>query len=199
MARRLRAVASSGFLGQDELRALDAIFLAATRAVEELRQKHPVGRHLQRPKLPSALTEGLAAAIAPCVFGATAVARRPRSGRSDLVVTDGTGVERLMAVKGTGSARWISLTQTDMEASCLLWLDYTERIATESSSAGLWVFDGPMTRWASPGRATLRQAIERYGRAPLFILVDIPSLTAIPAPSAPPKAQVSVGAARLSV
>ena len=167
---------SLGFLLPHELQALDGLYLLATRAVNELREAHPVGRHLQRPKLPSTLTEGLAAAMVPTVFGPAALARRPRSGRSDIEVTNSDSVpDLLVAVKGTGAARWITVTATDIEAGCLFWLDYTERLETLESPAWLWVFERPLAEWLQPGRITLRQLTRRYGIEPQLLFVDLVS------------------------
>ena len=129
----------------------------------------------QRPNVSSATgSRPLAAAVAPSIFGSTTIGRRPSVGRSDLAVTTfGSPLERLIAVKGTGAARWITLTLTDMEASCLLWVDYTERIASLRGPVELWIFDRPLADWAYVGRATLRQTVRRYGSQPRRLLIDL--------------------------
>jgi hypothetical protein len=159
--------ANRSFLQPNELRRLDLLFLDAVRAIDALKADEPVGKHLQRPKLPSALSEGLVAAVCPALFGQAVQVQRPAAGRMDLeVVNLDPPSKRLVAVKGTGSARWVTLTSTDMAASCLVWLDYTERIATGTGPVDVWLFDRPLTRWARTGRLTFQQITDRYGAAP---------------------------------
>ena len=190
------ASARPPFLQLHELSALDEIFLDAIAVIEGLKRKHPVGEHLQRPKLPAALTEGLAAAAVPAIFGAHVVALRPRSGRSDLLAVDAlSGHESLVAVKGTGAARWITLTTTDVEANCLLWVDYTNRLADRQSPPQVWVFDQRLEDWARTGRATLRQALAWFGRIPKTVVVSVGTAASGP-PSGPSRA---AGGAAFSV
>jgi hypothetical protein len=158
-----------------DLWQLDRLYLEATRRIDEIRRER-LGAYIQKPKLPAALTEGLAALAAPSIFGARAT--RPSQGRSDLALDGSDGsTGHLIAVKGTAAARWVTITQTDLEASALVWIDYSDRAADGVAPVNLWIFDAALRTWATAGRATLRQAMSACGgqiRVATMRLVDTP-------------------------
>jgi hypothetical protein len=98
----------------------------------------------------------------------------------------------MVAVKGTAAARWVTITTTDLEAAALLWVDYADRAADGSAPVRVWVFEGDLQAWATPGRATLRQVTAAYrGRLRESIIRFAPAPTPSRISVCPPPALAS--------
>jgi hypothetical protein len=159
----------SRILNRREIRELDSIYLEALRTIESLRRANPnLGGLLALPRLPSALSESIAADCATRVFGSASLAFRP-PGLSDLAV--GTARQRkpvVVAVKGTGQAQWITVTKTDLLADCLLWVDYSSRITTGDGTVDVWRFAQRVSDWTKPRKITFTQAVKSHGKPERF-------------------------------
>jgi hypothetical protein len=166
---------ANGFLGVEAIVELDRLFLDAYGSIEVLKAQSPAtGQHLATPKLPTALSEGIAALAVPRLLGPGCAARNP-TGRNDMEIQpDG----RIVAVKGTGPSKWISITKTDLLADCLIWLDYSRRLDSAASSIDLWLFDDPVRLWATKNRLTFLQARRAFDREPKRLRISLRRLKA---------------------
>ena len=122
------------------------------------RRDEPLARYLHRPKLPEELSISIAAVVAPDLIGAE-VALGP--GLHDLV----TLTDLTVAVKGTGPSRWITLTETDLAADRLVWVDYTDRILGGRPVQVLSLTD-PGQTWKRPLRLTRAQLTTQHPGIP---------------------------------
>ena len=172
------ALVASSFLTEAELAELDRLYLAAVSTIEELRAETPgLGKHLCLPRLPTALSEGIGAAVVPRLFGGGAIAFRPGQ-RNDLGVRYwGKGSAQIIAVKGTGSARWITVTPTDLQADRLLWIDYSRRLRKGAATVDLYLFGASRAAtWGSCGRRTFAQLVSEYGKTPSSLRFNVHQL-----------------------
>jgi hypothetical protein len=135
----------------EELACLDRIYLNLCEHVLHLRAEHVVARHLQLPKLPSALSEGIVACTVARLFGRGATPVRVQG--VDLGVAHSGSVSRV-GVKGTGKARWVTITPSDLKGDYLVWVDYTCRLTESACPVDLWTF-ATTVDWLRVGRATL--------------------------------------------
>jgi hypothetical protein len=179
-------MARRSLLTAEEVCELDDVFLSHYAHVAELRTGREVARHLHAPKLPSILTESITALAADVIWGEGALASNGGR-RGDLVVeTVGRARDIVVAVKGTGPCRWITVTPSDLQADALVWVDYSERLQSLQGPVFLEVFASPPRKWINrPGRSTfagLDQAFPRSARRRLPVevkdLVPRPALAA---------------------
>ena len=105
------------------------------------------------PKLPAALSEGIAEMMLPKLFDVRLIVDPP--GNTDLAFMNERDGIHLIAVKGTGPSRWITVTLTDLQADDLVWVDYSHRITGRNQPTKLWVFS--VGSWMRPGPRTLQQ------------------------------------------
>jgi hypothetical protein len=160
------------FLGVEEVVELDRLYLEAFAIVDLVRACGPMGRHVSTPKLPSPLSEGIAALAVPRLLGPDFLAQSPR-GRDDMRIIPGG---RIAAVKGTGACRWISITETDRGADLLIWVDYSRRLVRSARTVDLWLFEGKVKSWATADRLTFEQATRCYGQEPKRVRVSLQRL-----------------------
>jgi hypothetical protein len=155
-------VAKSGILGQHEIAVLDRLFLQAHASVDAVRQSHALGAGIHYPKVPATLTESLVAHCLPRLLGDEAsVIRGGRLG--DLLLQSKERQRpRIVAVKGTGTARWITITASDLSADILVWVDYGLRIERRRGPVEIWVFRGAVRRRLVGGRLRLEKALAVY-------------------------------------
>jgi hypothetical protein len=156
---------AAGFLTAAEVQELEALYLRAFEFTKMLRKQCALARHVAVPRLPAALSESIAALSVESVFGTGSAPCRPGKLNDLGVERNGRGL-LLIAVKGTGPSRWISVTATDLAADCLLWVDYGDRLVKRTENVWLWIFDRPVKTWAGTGRLTLAQAKSHFGREP---------------------------------
>ena len=150
-------------LDRDQILRLDQIYLRAMREIGRLRASHPdLGHHIVLPRLPNALSESIAADMAPDLFGSGADPARPLD-LGDLDVLTAGDVRRRVAVKGTGKTRWITITKTDLSADCLVWVDYSTRLANGTPEIDVWLFDQIVSEWTDQRKLTMRQAVALHG------------------------------------
>ena len=161
-------------LEETDLVELDAVFRALHGHVDGLRRSSKVGHYIAWPKLPNALTEGLVCLAAPAIFGAGVTAALG-GGVADVVVTDQAGGVCRVEVKGTGPAGFGLLTERDVHADVLVWVDYGPRLRLGSPSVTLWVIPRPAGLLSS-GRAMLPRVLanvpEASRRSVILALTD---------------------------
>jgi hypothetical protein len=139
-----------------EIVALEALLFRAREAMEQLRRSDPIGVHLQLPKIPARLAESIVASHAKEILGiGTSAVLGDRA--SDLCAYTDGGFKSTVAVKGTGPARWVTLTRVDLQADCLVWVDYTERMGNHAAPLDVHEFRGPLGAWCRSTRVTLGQ------------------------------------------
>lgn len=95
------------------------------KAWQCVRAREPLARAIHLPKLPELLSLSLVALVWPVVVGGS-VSRG--DSRHDLI----SSRRKWVAVKGTGPAGWITLTETDRQADLLVWVDYGPRITYDA-------------------------------------------------------------------
>src|SRR5262249_51824523 len=123
--------------------------------VECLRRQSSVAGHLPRPRLPNQLSEGLAAIVLSRVYR---IAVGPGARRVDLDCGGAAG-----QVKGTGPSQWALLTESDVRADLLVWVDYGERLITGRRAVDVYVIAAPGTRGLRPGRIHLPRVLATVG------------------------------------
>lgn len=162
------------FLSIEELARLDRVYLDLCKYIVQLREKDRVARHVQMPKLPSALSEGIAASASVQLFGPGA-SPRAVGGRIDLGIAR-SNETLLVGVKGTGGAQWVTITQTDLKGDYVVWVDYTPRLADHSCPVDLWRFS-LSSDWLTPGRTTLSRLRNASPSLPLYGSFPMSSMT----------------------
>ena len=135
------------YLNLEQVQELDQLFLEAYAFTTSLRARASLASHICAPRVPSPLTESIAALCVPRLFGEQALAFRPGD-RHDLGVSVPRAPTRMAAVKGTGPSRWSTLTKTDLRADCLIWVDYADRAVSGSGPVHIWCFDRTVGKMA---------------------------------------------------
>ena len=116
-----------GHLSSEEIATLDALFLRAVCAVNDLRSEAPVGSALHAVRVPTRLSESIVVALCEAIFGAGAhvvLDCRPH----DVAVRTRHRRRVNVAVKASGLTDWASITPTDRLADQLAWVDYRGRL-----------------------------------------------------------------------
>lgn len=149
-----------------------------------LKSKFPIARYIQFPKVPTALTEGLALLLINNqnllaeIDGIKLPARCSTSGGDivcDLVNGDGLSVE----VKGTAKSAFQHFSPKDLKADLVIWVHYDTCFSDNKSSAQVVLIQKPGTFIESPRRVTLGSLRKLAGDTLRSYWVDLDSLSLI--------------------
>jgi hypothetical protein len=128
-AERSRSTASGAdMLTRDELRSLIKAFGETCRFVSDLRARCPVAKYVQYPKIPTVLSESLAAHailnrhLLSSVGPFTSVARGGRE--ADIVAAHANGRRLKIETKASGEEDFAAFGRKDYSADFLLWLRF---------------------------------------------------------------------------
>jgi hypothetical protein len=117
----------TGFLDERRLREFFFGWGEVVQVIERVKAASSGGRLIQYPKIPSAVSESLAARvlIARAVF--PEARSMLRGGGADIRVVCGTSTYRV-EVKGSGSSEFQTLGRKDYDCDLLVWLRFGEAV-----------------------------------------------------------------------
>jgi hypothetical protein len=130
-------------LNQSEILDLERALMDVFQVVSTYRRTNPVAKHIKFPPMPSILSESIAIAATPLLFG------RDWEGRYGGRVCD-VSIEnsvsraiRRVEVKATGHHAFQELKEKDLQADALIWIRFGQRFENGNGRIEISVLDTP--------------------------------------------------------
>jgi hypothetical protein len=188
-SQRCRAVATGRKpLTVPEILELEAALMEVFRTIRELRERSPAARYIKFPPLPSVLSESIAIAITPTLFGSDWKGRYGGSAADMIIENLATRSDLRVEVKATGQHAFQELKDKDLRADVLIWFRFGRRLELGTGEIEAAVIECPGKY--VPGRCRLDvhrfEAISGIREAQkLFRFESLAAMLAPPATSAP--------------
>jgi hypothetical protein len=133
-----------------EILELEAALMEVFVTIRELRERSTAARYIKFPPLPSILSESIAIAITPTLFGADWKARYGGSAADVLIENLATRSLLRVEVKATGRHAFQELKEKDLRADVLIWFRFGRRLELGAGEIEVAIIE-------SPGRYVPRQ------------------------------------------
>lgn len=142
----------------DEVKRLIANLRDVFAYIAVLRNRDGVAIHIQNPKIPSALSQSLAAYL---LQSGNLLGERmevwPSNSGGDLCGRMASGVELTIEVKATGESAFQELGRKDLEAGLLIWLHFASFFSDPSRrSIDVWLMPNPGKHLKGPCKLLLK-------------------------------------------
>jgi hypothetical protein len=124
--------------------------------VNELRSKSPIAEKIQMPKIPPMLSESIALRLVQKgILGRTVSSVRFGGRQSDLVASTESARRIKIEVKATGKQGFQFLSEKDISADYLLWIDFGSALLTGKTTFEVYVVRAPSRYFNRPTKTTL--------------------------------------------
>ena len=111
-----------------EILELEAALMEVFGTIRELRERSTAARYIKFPPLPSVLSESIAIAITPTLFGADWKGRYGGSAADMIIENLATRNLLRVEVKATGRHAFQELKEKDLRADVLIWFRFGRRL-----------------------------------------------------------------------
>ena len=167
-------------LDEGEIRELIALIRDLFAHQETNRASNPLAKLIQFPKVPSSLSESLAVHLinAGVLMGQLSDGVRaylsPSGG--DVVLSQPTGTDLRIEVKGTAESGFQHLSSKDVDAHVILWFHYGRCFRDGGSCVDVYLLINPSRFVPAPGRITLRRLAQLAGSDLTVRRIDLRTL-----------------------
>lgn len=111
-----------------EILELEAALMEVFGTIRELRERSPAARYIKFPPLPAVLSESIAIAITPTLFGSDWRGRYGGSAADLIIENMATRSVLRVEVKATGRHAFQELKDKDLRADVLIWFRFGRRL-----------------------------------------------------------------------
>jgi hypothetical protein len=111
-----------------EILELEAALMEVFGTIRELRERSPAARYIKFPPLPAVLSESIAIAITPTLFGSDWRGRYGGSAADLIIENMATRSALRVEVKTTGRHAFQELKDKDLRADVLIWFRFGRRL-----------------------------------------------------------------------
>lgn len=140
-----------------EILELEAALMEVFGTIRELKERSPAARYIKFPPLPAVLSESIAIAITPTLFGADWRGRYGGSAADMIIENLATRSARRVEVKATGQHAFQELKDKDLRADVLIWFRFGRRLELGEGEIGAAVLECPGKYIVSQRRLDVRR------------------------------------------
>jgi hypothetical protein len=140
-----------------EILELEAALMEVFRTIRELRERSPAARYIKFPPLPAVLSESIAIAITPTLFGSDWRGRYGGSAADLIVENLATRSALRVEVKATGQHAFQELKDKDLRADVLIWFRFGHRLELGAGEIEAAVIECPGKYVVSQRRLDVRR------------------------------------------
>lgn len=126
-----------------EILELEAALMEVFGTIRELRERSTAARYIKFPPLPSVLSESIAIAITPTLFGADWKGRYGGSAADMIIENLATRNLLRVEVKATGRHAFQELKEKDLRADVLIWFRFGRRLELGAGEIEAAVIESP--------------------------------------------------------
>lgn len=169
-----------------EILELEAALMEVFGTIRELRRRSAAARHIKFPPLPAVLSESIAIAIAPTLFGSDWKGRYGGSAADMIIENLATRSLLRVEVKATGRHAFQELKEKDLRADVLIWFRFGRRLELGAGEIVVAVIEAPGKYVPSQCRLDVRrfEAIAGIQEAQkIFRFESLAAMLAVPATS----------------
>lgn len=156
------AVSARRPLNQAEMLKLESALMGVFGVVSKFRRENPVAKHIKFPPMPSILSESIAIAATPLLFGPSWVGRYGGALCDVLIECKDSLSSRRVEVKATGQHAFQELKEKDLRADALVWIRFGRRFEHGSGTIEIVVLEQPGNYF----QGNLRLDVRRFEAIP---------------------------------
>lgn len=130
-------------LNLTEMQELESALIGVFSVVLKFRRENPVAKHIKFPPMPSILSESIAIAATPLLFGPNWEGRYGGALCDVLIEDRNSSASRRVEVKATGQHAFQELKEKDLRADALIWIRFGQRFERGNGPIDVLVLDKP--------------------------------------------------------